>query len=458
MLFLALLGLTSFASAHTWIEQMNVISSNGSFTGEPGYARGNVLRTAPNFGDPLMTNLIPPNGRPTGNEILSTDPMCMPSQQTQTQTDGSPRLQAAAGSAIALRYQENGHVTLPQNQPGKPANRGTVFVYGTTQPSPNDTLLAIHKVWNADGTGGDKRGVLLSSQNFDDGRCYQENSSPIAAQRSSEFVKIADPLMGINLWCQQDIALPVDAPSGQPYTLYWVWDWPTAVGTVGEPDGKQELYTTCMDVDITSSDGTSSLVDASSFIDYPEQSVNVLAIPAEVSQLSDPTAVAAPTEPSDASNGSPEGVSETAAATLASNVASAGVASTSLLAQTSSAAQIPSTGQASSVAPNPQPTTFATMTSSSQGKSPCPDLTTSTLTSTASSAAAPHFGGSGPGFSTSTVTQYASVTQTIYQTIYPSGFQRNKRTLTTVSSSSSTTSAKFEIRGRVQRGPRLLRD
>ena len=55
-------------------------------------------------------------------------------------------------------YQENGHVTLPDNQPGKPANRGTVFVYGTTQPSPTDTLLAIHRVWNAAGTGGDQRG------------------------------------------------------------------------------------------------------------------------------------------------------------------------------------------------------------------------------------------------------------------------------------------------------------
>src|SRR5580704_698951 len=97
ILAILFIGLTTFANAHTWIEQMTVIAPNGTFVGVPGYARGNVLRTSPNFNDTTMTNLIPPNGRSTGNEILSTDPMCMPSQQEQVQTDGSPRLQAAAG-------------------------------------------------------------------------------------------------------------------------------------------------------------------------------------------------------------------------------------------------------------------------------------------------------------------------------------------------------------------------
>jgi hypothetical protein len=299
-----LLGLTTFASAHTWIEQMTVIAPNGTFVGAPGFPRGNVLRTSPSFSDTAMTNLIPPNGRSTGNEILSTDPMCMPSQQSQTQTAGSPRLKAAAGSAIALRYQENGHVTLPNNQPGKPANRGTVFVYGTTQPSSSDTLLGIHKVWNADQTGGDKRGVLLSSQNFDDGQCYQVNSSPISAQRQAEFPHTADALMGINMWCQQDIALPANAPSGQPYTLYWVWDWPTAPGVdPGVPDGKQELYTTCMDVDIISG-GDGSNFASSGFI--ANQDLNYAAVPSEFAQINNPTAVAAPSEPPDVSNGAPE--------------------------------------------------------------------------------------------------------------------------------------------------------
>jgi hypothetical protein len=289
------ISITTSANAHTWIEQMQAIAPNGTFAGAPGYARGNVLRTDPSFSDAAMTNLIPPNGRSTGNEILSIDLMCMPSQQEQVQTDGSPRLQAAAGDAIALRYQENGHVTLPDNQPGKPANRGTVFVYGTTQPSPSDTLLGIHKVWNADQTGGDLRGVLLSSQNFDDGQCYQINSSPISQQRQQQFAHSADALMGADLWCQQDIQLPANAPCGQPYTIYWVWDWPTSPGVDSNiPNGKQELYTTCMDVDIISGDGDSALA-SSGFI--AGQDLNSAAVPSELSQLNNPTAVPAPSEP-----------------------------------------------------------------------------------------------------------------------------------------------------------------
>ncbi|MCJ1299906.1 hypothetical protein MMC08_002700 [Hypocenomyce scalaris] len=250
----ALTGLISFSVAHSWVEQMVVIDTNGTYVGTPGYARGNVPRTTPGFNDGDMTNLIPPNGRPTGNEVLTTDPICMNTQQTMNQTDGSPRLQAAAGSYVALRYQENGHVTLPQNQPGKPANRGTVYVYGTTQPQQNDTLLAVHMVWNTAGTGGDGRGKLLSTENFDDGQCYQINDGNISEARQAEFKVTPNQLMGANLWCQNDIALPSDAPSGQPYTLYWVWDWPTAPGVDPSiPDGKTEIYTTCMDIDIATS-------------------------------------------------------------------------------------------------------------------------------------------------------------------------------------------------------------
>jgi hypothetical protein len=294
ILAILFIGLTTFTNAHTWIEQLTVIAPNGTFVGAPGYARGNVLRTSPNFNDANMTNLIPPNGRSTGNEILSTDLMCMSSQQEQVQTDGSPRLQAAAGDAIALRYQEDGHVTLPDNQPGKPANRGTVFVYGTTQPNSSDTLLGIHKVWNADQTGGDMRGVLLSSQNFDDGQCYQINSGNISQQRQQQFPHTANALMGADLWCQHDIQLPANAPSGQPYTLYWVWDWPTTPGVdPNVPDGKQELYTTCIDVDI-SGDGISGMT-SSGFI--AGQDFNSAAVSSEFAQPSNPTAVPAPLEP-----------------------------------------------------------------------------------------------------------------------------------------------------------------
>lgn len=205
-----------------------------------------------------MTNLIPPNGGP--NQISPTDKMCKSTQQNMVQTDGSPRLKAPAGSFVALRYQENGHVTLPDTQPGKAPNRGTVYVYGTTQPKPDDTLLSIHKVWNSDGSGGDKRGVLLASQPYDDGQCYQVNGGKISTTRQAEFKHTANQLMGGDLWCQNDIKIPSDAPAGKPYTLYWVWDWPTAPGAdPGLPKGKEEIYTTCMDIDVTAANQQKSV-------------------------------------------------------------------------------------------------------------------------------------------------------------------------------------------------------
>ncbi|MCJ1345478.1 hypothetical protein MMC31_003685 [Peltigera leucophlebia] len=288
----AVIFLSSFAHAHSWVEQLTLISPNGSFVGTPGYARGNVLRTAPNFGDPLMVNLLPPDGRPATQGILDTDFMCKDSQRKAVQTDGSPRLQAAAGNLIALRYQENGHVTLPKNQPGKPANRGSVFIYGTTQPSEKDTFLAIHKQWNAAGTGGDKRGKLLATQPFDDSQCYQINGGDISVQRKTEFPHDTSPLTGQDIWCQNDIAIPSDAPLGKPYTLYWVWDWPTAAGAdPGLPKGKPETYTTCMDIDITSqaehsSDGDSKQKNIN-FKAVTDGSIDNMAIPKYMQELTD---------------------------------------------------------------------------------------------------------------------------------------------------------------------------
>lgn len=137
-LALAAATLAASVSAHSWVEDISVIASNGTFVGEPGYPRAFAKRAAGVDPDKAMVYLLPPNGRPTGNQILDSDPICMPSQQQPKQSDGSPMLNAAPGDMVALRYQENGHVTLPQNQPGKPSNRGTIYIYGTTQPSPDD--------------------------------------------------------------------------------------------------------------------------------------------------------------------------------------------------------------------------------------------------------------------------------------------------------------------------------
>ncbi|EXJ62251.1 hypothetical protein A1O7_02684 [Cladophialophora yegresii CBS 114405] len=294
----ALIGLIAsapLALAHTWVEQLMVIAPNGTLVGEPGFPRGNVLRGTPGFGDPTMVNLIPPDGR-TINQVLPSDLMCKSSQTSQTQTDGSPRLQAAPGDAVALRFQENGHVTLPDNQPGKPKNRGTVYVYGTTKASPDDSFLAIHRVWTPDGTGGDGRGRLLSTRNFDDGQCYQTNGGSLSQQRQQQFKHPFDMVMGNDLWCQQDIQLPTDMATGQPYTLYWVWDWPTMPGTPGFPNGKQEIYTTCMDIDIV---GDSGIVPVSKAqVNFAQgQPYDLAAVPEQMSDLANPTAVTGQTIP-----------------------------------------------------------------------------------------------------------------------------------------------------------------
>ncbi|MCJ1250748.1 hypothetical protein MMC30_007976 [Trapelia coarctata] len=251
-----LVCLLDIASAHSWVEQLTVVALNGTFTGNPGFIRGNVKRGNPGFTDKMDLNQLPPVDRANQTQLLPTDPMCNPSQKKQAQSSDSPRLQASAGDTVALQYQENGHVTIPQNQPGKPANRGTVWIYGTTQALDNEMLLTIHKVWNTDGTGGDKRGRLLSTQNFDDGQCYQKGTQPISKDRQKEFpITHPIPLMGSDLWCQNDIVLPSDVPAGKPYTLYWVWDWPTAPGVDPNiPNGKEELYTSCMDIDILAGD------------------------------------------------------------------------------------------------------------------------------------------------------------------------------------------------------------
>lgn len=313
------------SAAHSWVEQLMVIAPNGSFTGNPGYARNNTMRTVPGFSDLLMVHILPGQGQPSIEErqapspsvsapasgastafsdtmsILQTDPMCKKTQQEQIQSNGSPRLQAAAGDNIALRYQENGHVTLPQNQPGKQGNRGTVYIYGTTQPKSDELFLDVFKQWNAAGTGGDKRGVLLATQPFDDGQCYQVNDGTISTARQSQYPHEATQLMGANLWCQNDIALPANAPSGKPYTLYWVWDWPTMPGVDPNlPNGKAEIYTTCMEIDIQGTKASRDLDErqappAPAASSPPGVNINNYAIPHYMAQLASSGAQSAPT-------------------------------------------------------------------------------------------------------------------------------------------------------------------
>ncbi|KFY32276.1 hypothetical protein V493_00354 [Pseudogymnoascus sp. VKM F-4281 (FW-2241)] len=282
----ALLALLSLllpgTTAHTWIEQLRLINPNGTFAPDLGYPRGLIPRSSPLFSDTALTYLLPPNGR-SPHKILPTDPLCKATQSVPgLNTPGLPRLKAEAGNHIALRYQENGHVTIPN--PGKPENRGTVYIYGTEKPLVTEKFLSIHKVWTADGTGGDGRGVLLATRNYDDGQCYQVNGNPISVERQKQFPKEANQEMGGDLWCQTDVKLPDDIDSKR-YTLYWVWDWPTAA--INGAEAMPETYTSCMDVDISSSStgASAKLTSSKGTVEFiKDQDINNAAIKEEMEE------------------------------------------------------------------------------------------------------------------------------------------------------------------------------
>ncbi len=283
------------------MEELDVIDpKTGTFTGTPGYCRNNTKRTAVNFGDPLMVHILPSSNQPAIEErdmipaldttgIAPNDTMCKRSQYSQYQSNGSPRLQAAPGDLIALRYEENGHVTLPQNQPGKQANRGWVYIYGTSKPAFPELFLDVFGKWD-NATGGDQRGTLLATQPYDDGYCYQVNGGNISTHRQAQFPHTPDSIQGANLLCQNDLRLPTDLPTGQPFTLYWVWDWPTEPGVDPSlPKGKAEVYTSCIDIDIVAKPGSKRRVKARQAPSPASQSaldhLNSAAIPEYVSSL-----------------------------------------------------------------------------------------------------------------------------------------------------------------------------
>ncbi|KAH6962226.1 hypothetical protein BKA56DRAFT_623533 [Ilyonectria sp. MPI-CAGE-AT-0026] len=175
--------------------------------GDPGYIRGAVSRSDPAFTDFVIQSL------------LSSDqsPICKLSQATGVYNAELLPLLAHPGDFITLQYQENGYITLPQNTTQK-TNSGQVYVYGTSCPIENDRLSTIHKVWDSQGTGGDRRGRLLGVWDFDDGQCYQINDGAISKERQAAFSKAAITInpSGADLWCQVDIRLPLDTGDRSP--------------------------------------------------------------------------------------------------------------------------------------------------------------------------------------------------------------------------------------------------
>jgi hypothetical protein len=253
-LFLVYFFAFPLALAHSWVEQLQRVNSTGYYDGPYGYPRSFIPRSTQGFQDALMTYRLPPSDGDR-ERINATDRVCALTQTTGFAQDPAfPRLTIAPGEFVALKYLENGHVTLPNIPLGKPPGSGTVAVYAL---SGNDDNLALLDVLSWDPTAPLTKGRLLTAQNFDDNRCYQINTaSNISIARQLQFPDyIPGQFKSIHeQWCAAIAQIPPDTPSGT-LALIWVWAWPTLPNV--DPNlisGKDEYYTTCMDIEISDSD------------------------------------------------------------------------------------------------------------------------------------------------------------------------------------------------------------
>jgi hypothetical protein len=257
---LALLVALPSVLGHSWIEQIRSVDDTGNYVGEYGYPRGFKSKDEPGYDSETSMNYLLPPLAQQPPFIDKSNLLCHPNQRKAVQSEKWPRVKAKAGGWVSLRYAENGHVSNPASTPpgtvapGRRENGGSVFVFGTTAPKDEETIANVLQ-WNKDGSGGDKAGVLLGAQDYDDGRCYEIN--PVSKQRQEQFPnfamgQVSDTGPGnFPLMCESNAQIPTTAPNGKPYTLYWVWQWPMEPGkNPTYPNGKDEYYTTCMDVDV----------------------------------------------------------------------------------------------------------------------------------------------------------------------------------------------------------------
>jgi hypothetical protein len=164
-------------------------------------------------------------------------------------------LSVAPGDFVAIKYRENGHVSRADDaNPLKAVNRGTVYLYGTTENDLSSLSLAdVHLKWTAKGDG---KGKLLATRNYDDGQCHETLSGAGDVEGIVGFRMKAISDGATFLLCQNDIQIPEDAPVGKVYTVIWVWDWSStkeqgiAVLPATLPTEGAELYTGVVDYKI----------------------------------------------------------------------------------------------------------------------------------------------------------------------------------------------------------------
>ncbi|KAF1816503.1 hypothetical protein P152DRAFT_446151 [Eremomyces bilateralis CBS 781.70] len=252
----ALFGTVSLASAHSWVEQAQVIN-NGVYVGDLGFARS--------WGMPMDDRKyqIPGAGANRPN-LAPEDLLCGPNERASVQQgSNNPRLQASPGDFVALKYRENGHTTTNY----EPLKVGTLFLYATENPKEDQKLMDALD-WTKDGSLDEGR--LLNEQPFDDGRCYEHNPGSTAnAQRAGKFPN--DNQGASWLWCESDIQVPTETATGQPLTVYWVWNF-TA------PNGAAEWYTSCLDFDIVDKPEVQRTANATPQPAQPLQDTNTKAL------------------------------------------------------------------------------------------------------------------------------------------------------------------------------------
>ncbi|CAJ2502157.1 Uu.00g095510.m01.CDS01 [Anthostomella pinea] len=113
---------------YSWVKQLVRIASNGTMIALAGFIRGYVGHTEPGFNDAENTYLLPSNGRPDGKVIHSDDRICKATQQVSNYSENYPMLHVAPGDLVALRYQENSHVTLTKSNTNvKPDKSGIMY-------------------------------------------------------------------------------------------------------------------------------------------------------------------------------------------------------------------------------------------------------------------------------------------------------------------------------------------
>ncbi|KAH8682190.1 hypothetical protein BX600DRAFT_430075 [Xylariales sp. PMI_506] len=242
---LALYAITQTASAHTWVESIQQISSTGEYTGNVGYAMGYLPRSALGFSDLLVENQI--------LETISNPAICKDFIQGNYPNPDYQPITASPGDFLSLQYAENGHVSFPTLTP-RGFRGGNVMIYGTSQHSADTSINDVMYVWNEEGTGGNQQGKLLASHFFDDEQCFENpDGSAINTARRAAAGGVE------SLLCQGSVQLPSDLPTSGNYTLYWVWDWPQNPNVAGL--NTTEIYTSCATVNLSPSTSNSTAAD-----------------------------------------------------------------------------------------------------------------------------------------------------------------------------------------------------